>query len=455
MKVRVLPVLAILVVASTEAGVSQQPQDVGTPSAQHQHGPPPAASELFPAREASGTAWLPDETPMYGALRTVGSWEVMLHGTAFGQFLYEPGERHRTGGFSSRQVSSVNWLMASARRRVGTGRVGLRTMASVEPWTVRDCGFINLLASGEMCQGDTIHDRQHPHDLFMELAVDYDRPLRGALRWQAYAGLAGEPALGPAGFPHRISAFPNPIAPIAHHWLDSSHITFGLVTAGLYDRRWKAEVSVFNGREPDEDRADFDIGRLDSVAGRLTFMPTARFALQVSAGHLHGAEAEFPPQPRSDMDRATASATYHRLTGTRLWATTLAYGVNAGREAIPGGVVDLVTHAALLESSFTMRERHTWFGRLEVVGKPGHDLHAHEAPVTVFVVAKVQAGYVRHFNAWKGVVPGIGGTISVSIVPPGLAARYSGRLAPGFGAFVSLRPAPHLMPAHSHMSSRP
>ena len=105
-----------------------------------------------------------------------------------------------------------------------------------------------------MCEGDTIHDRQHPHDLFMELAADYDRPLRGSLRWQVYAGLAGEPALGPISFPHRASAIANPVAPIAHHWLDATHITFGLVTAGVYDRRWKGELSLFNGREPDEER---------------------------------------------------------------------------------------------------------------------------------------------------------------------------------------------------------
>lgn len=252
---------------------------------------------LFPSRDASGTAWLPDETPMYGLPRTWGKWQVMLHRAAFAQFLYEPGDRHRTGGFSSHQLSSVNWGMVMARRPLAGGRLGLRVMGSAEPWTVGDCGFINLLATGEMCEGDTIHDRQHPHDLFMELAADYDRPLRGALRWQIYAGLSGEPALGPVGFPHRLSAMPNPIAPIAHHWLDSSQITFGLVTAGLYDRRWKAEMSVFNGREPDENRADFDLAPLDSASVRLSVLPSKGLALQVSAAHLHGAETEFAPRP--------------------------------------------------------------------------------------------------------------------------------------------------------------
>ena len=249
----------------------------------------------------------------------------------------------------------------------------------------------------------------------------------------------------PGGFPHRVSAASNPVAPITHHWLDSSHITFGLVTTGLYNRRWKAETSIFNGREPDEQRADFDLGPLDSISGRLTFMPTTRLALQVSSGYLHAAEAEFPPQPRNDLSRTTASATYHRMTASSVWATTLAYGVNASGEVIPGDVVDLVTHAGLLESNFSLRERHTWFGRAELVGKPGHDLHVHEAPATIFGVGKLQAGYVRYFSAVRGVVAGVGGTVSVSLVPPALATRYSGRATPGYGIFVTVRPARHAM----------
>lgn len=412
---------------------------------QHQHSTSAAATELFPAREAAGTAWVPDDTPMYAAHRTAGQWELMLHGAAFGQVLYEPGDRHRTGGLANEQASVVNWLMAMGRRRAGAGRVGLRAMISAEPWTVRDCGFINFLASGETCEGDSIHDRQHPHDLFMELAADYDRPVRGSLRWQIYGGLAGEPALGPTGFPHRVSAMFNPVAPITHHWLDSSHITFGLITSGLYDRRWKAEMSVFNGREPDEHRADLDLGALTSLSGRITFMPTSRWAVQVSAGHLNDAEAQFPPQPRTDVDRVTASATYDRVTPTRTWSTTVAYGANAGPEVIPGEVVDLVTHALMVESSLSIRERDAWFGRVEVVGKPGEDLHVHEAPAHVFTVGKIQAGYVRTLAARKGAVFGIGGTASVSIVPAALASRYAGRVSPGAGVFVSLRPSRHGM----------
>jgi hypothetical protein len=218
------------IVLTSAPALAQHAHDPAAPAPQHEHQPDGKMVPLFPARDASGTAWLPDTTPMYGLQRTWHGWELMLHGLAFAQFLYEPGDIHRTGGYSTHQIGSVNWAMLMARRPAGSGRVGVRAMLSGEPWTIPGCGYLNQLATGETCEGDTIHDRQHPHDLFMELAGEYDRPLRGSLRWQVYAGVAGEPALGPAAFPHRLSATPNPIAPISHHWLDATHITFGLVT---------------------------------------------------------------------------------------------------------------------------------------------------------------------------------------------------------------------------------
>jgi hypothetical protein len=420
------------------------PQDAAPPVHQHQAGA--AAVELFPARDASGTGWLPDETPMHGTMRDWRGWSFMLHGGMFAQFLYEPGDRHRTGGFSTHQFSSPNWGMLVARRQIGGARAGFRVMASLDPWTIPGCGYLSFLATGETCEEDTIHDRQHPHDLFMELAADYDRPLRGAWRWQIYGGLSGEPALGPAAFPHRVSAALNPIAPIGHHWLDASHISFGVVTAGVYDRRWKLEMSAFNGREPDENRGGIDLAPLDSVSGRVSFAPNPRLSLQVSAGHLEEAELEFAPQPRIDVDRATASLTYHRPVGSSgLWASTVAFGLNSSREAIPGGLFDAVTQAWLFESSATMGDAHTVFGRVEIVEKPAHDLHAHEFPTSVFTVGKLQIGYVRQLRPWKGVVPGIGAMASVSLVPEDLASRYGGRAAPGYGVFLSLRPGRHVM----------
>ena len=249
---RLLMTVCMLAVSGAAFGQEQSPAQ---PPPVHSHASD-AIATIFPTREASGTAWLPSLTPMSGVHGRARGWELMLQVIVFAQFLYESGEVHRR----SHQAGSINWLMGMARRPVGEGRVGLRAMVSLEPWTVAGCGYPDLLATGEVCDGDTIHDRQHPHDLFMEVAVESDRPLKGSLRWQVYAGPAGEPALGPPAFPHRLSAFVNPIAPISHHWLDATHITFGVVTAGVYGRRWKAEGSAFNGREPNESRTGFESG---------------------------------------------------------------------------------------------------------------------------------------------------------------------------------------------------
>ena len=412
----------------------EHPADVPRPettAAQHEH--TVSASTLFPAREASGTAWLPDRTPMYGFHRQHGPWEVMLHGNTFVQYLNEGGEEHRRG----HQAGSINWFMGMARRPLGRGQVGVRGMASLEPWTISGCGYPVLLATGEVCDGDSIHDRQHPHDLFMEAAVEYDRPLISSLRWRLYGGPVGEPALGPAAFPHRLSAMPNLVAPIAHHWLDATHITFGVVTASLYGSRWKGEASVFNGREPDERRTDFDLAPLDSYSGRIWLLPTDRLALQVSAGRLEEAEGRPGGGPREDVVRITSSATYHAAFGPGgFWATTVAWGAN--RETHE------VTHAMTAETMATADGANTWFGRLEIAGKTAHDLHVHESD-DVFTVGRVQGGYVRYLSARRGVQPGVGLSVSASLVPAALEARYGGRVVPGFGIFMTVRPAAHDM----------
>ena len=383
---------------------------------------------------------------MYGVHRPWRGWDVRVNGAVFAQVLYEPRDRHRTGGFSTRQVDSLNWGMLMARRGLVGGRVGVRTMLSAEPWTVPRCGSLNFLATGEVCDGDTIHDRQQPHDLVMELAVDYERSLRGRWRWQVYAGVAGEPALGPPGYPHRASAMSNPIGPVTHHWLDATHVTFGLVTLGVHNQRWKAEVSAFNGREPDERRTDLDLGAFDSVAARLSFLPTDRLALQVSAGRLREATTDFPVSSQPPVARGTASAMYHVPLGlTGLWATTLAVGATHARETVSGGMLDATSVGALLESSLTVADRDTIFGRAEIGRIPAHHLHAHEYALSLVPLLKAQLGYVRHFPTAWGLVPGLGGSVSLSVLPPELAPRYFGRVAPGFAVFFSLQAARHRM----------
>ena len=400
---------------------------------QHGHagGHDASESSLFSSRDASGTAWLPEASPMYGVSRDAGGWQLMGHGQAFAQVLVDGGPRGHD------QAGSINWVMGMARRPLAGGRLGLRAMASLEPFTVPGCGYPDLLATGEVCDGDSIHDRQHPHDLLMEVAAEYDRPLSGQVRWQLYGGLAGEPALGPVAFPHRVSAMPNPLAPISHHWLDATHITFGVVTGGLYSGRWKAEASVFNGREPDEDRLDVDLAPLDSVSGRVWFAPRPSLVLQVSAGRLHEAEQGHAGEPRVDVTRTTASATYHRaLAGEAFWASTLAWGRNSEEGD--------ASHALLAETSLSLADRHTWFGRFETGGKPAHDLDIHGSD-DVFVVNKLQAGYTHYLTAWRGLQAGVGGGLSLSLVPESLKPYYGSRAIFGSAFFLTIRPGRHAM----------
>lgn len=431
---------AVLLFAAAVRAQEAQPRPVV-----HEH-VAVTAPLLTPTRDASGTGWLPDATPMYGVHREWSGWEIRLNGALFVQAVFEPGDRHRTGGFQTRQVTSTNWGMVMARRSVAGGRFGVRTMLSAEPWTVSRCGSLNFLAVGEVCGGETVHDRQQPHDLFMELAADYERRLRGQWLWQIYAGLAGEPAFGPPGYPHRASAIANPNGPITHHWLDSTHVTYGVVTGGIRNHRWKVEASTFNGREPDGNRGDLDLGGFDSVSARVSFLPTDRWALQISAARLRVATSDFPFPDQPADKRATVSAAYHRSFGTNgIWATTAAYGVNHAEERVALGVFHGTTSAGLLESSATFSEQHTLFARGEIGGMAAHHLHAHEYSLLILPIGKVQAGYVRHLKGIKGLVPGVGAAAALNFVSRELAPRYSGRVAPGLNIFFTLQAARHQM----------
>src|SRR5205807_2759984 len=137
-------------------------------------------------------------------------------------------------------------------------------------------------------------DRQHPHDLFMELSASYSHKLSDKDSIFFYAGLPGEPAFGPPAFMHRLSIMDSPEAPISHHWLDSTHIVFGVLTTGFVHDDWKLEVSQFTGREPDQNRYDFDPIRLDSTAARASWNPDPRWSVQVSWGHLNSPEQLTP-----------------------------------------------------------------------------------------------------------------------------------------------------------------
>jgi hypothetical protein len=291
-------------------------------------------------------------------------------------------------------------------------------------------GYPLLLASGETADGKTpLVDRQHPHDLFMELSASYSRQLSLDDSAFVYAGLPGEPAFGPPAFMHRLSVMDSPEAPISHHWLDSTHISFGVVTAGFVHDVWKVEASAYNGREPDQHRYDIETGALDSSAVRLSWNPTANWSLQTSWAH------EIDPEqlePGVNQTKLSASAIYTRPVGNYgWWSTTAAFG----RRSSEG--VDL--DAYVLESALKTDSDWTIFGRAERV--ENDELTAgvggHHGPV--FRVGKVSLGAVHDWPMSKHVSFGLGGLYALSFVPSGLKAAYGSGEPSGAMAFVRLK----------------
>jgi len=251
-------------------------------------------------------------------------WQLMQDGVVWAMFNDQSGPR---GG---REFVAPDWWMLMATRTTARGVVTLSGMASLDPAAVGDEGYRELFQAGETFEGRPIVDRQHPHDFFMQLSASW----RAALS-STHLTLTGAPvgsaALGPIPYMHRASAFDNPMAPLTHHLFDSTHVSFGVSTASLEHGPWTIEGSVFNGREPDEHRWDFDFGRMDSVSGRLWFKPSAEWAFQVSTAHLVSPEALEP----GNLDRTTVSASWTRSSGSGVASVTAGYGRNTTTLDLP------------------------------------------------------------------------------------------------------------------------
>ena len=273
------------------------------------------------AREASGTSWQPDSSVHVGAETMANDWMLMGHALLNGVYDSQQGPRGDTDAFLS------GMLMGMADRRFDSGdTLQFRAMMSPEPLMGKS-GYPLLLATGETANGVTpLIDRQHPHDLFMELSAAYSHALSAKDSVFLYAGLPGEPAFGPPAFMHRQSILDSPEAPITHHWLDSTHISEGVVTSGYVHDNWKIEVSRFRGREPDQYRDDIEPGALDSTSARLSWNPTREWCLQTSWAYQVSPEQL---EPLLNQNKVSASAIYtHQIAGRTWWSTA---GLTAAR----------------------------------------------------------------------------------------------------------------------------
>lgn len=399
--------------------VAQSEPDTGMPGLGGMSREEAHSNPFFAALEvhaSSGTDAQPNSTPIEMFMVQKGNWMLMLNGEAF------VADTQQSGPRGAHKFFSTNWLMPMAQRKLGrSGTLALRTMLSLEPATVSERQYPELLQEGESAFGKPIVDGQHPHNLFMEIAALYDYRLTENVLISFYAAPVGDPALGPPAYPHRISASEDPLAPLGHHLEDSTHISDDVITAGIAYKNVRLEASGFHGREPDENRWHISQGGIDSWSARISFNPGRNWSTQYSIADLTSLEQLFPHE---NVRRMTASVMYNRPLRAGNWATMLLWGRN---QSLQDGNVG---NGYLLESTLRFQNRNNAWTRIENVDRTNELTLGESLLPPDFVeryFTRVQAytlGYDREIVRLHDVSPALGAQLTTYGVPSLLKGTY-------------------------------
>ena len=236
------------------------------------------------------------------------------------------GFNHQSGPRGAQAAAGENYQMMVYRGSWGPLKLEPHLMTSLEPWLLPKEGSPQLFQTGETYNGKPIVDRQHPHDLWMEITEKLIFELAPGSNVYIVGGPVGQPALGPEAFMHRESAQHLPWAPLGHHYQDSTHVSMGVMTAGVKFDIVEVAMSQFNCREPDENRIKLDRGKLDSWSSQVKLFLWDGLHGQASTAILKNPESLEP----GDQRRNTASI--HWSTGKNATpdafrhATSLIYG---------------------------------------------------------------------------------------------------------------------------------
>ena len=433
MLLRTLSAVALLLISVTTVAQVDHDQMPGMqmPGMQHET-QTPSFIETTLHHDSSGTSAQPDSTPSDMLMTMKGKWMLMFHGVAWISDIQQSGPR----GFD--KFFSTNWFMPMAQHPLGPGTFTFRTMLSLEPATVTNRRYPELFQLGETAFGNPIVDGQHPHDFFMEIAALYDVKLGDNALLSFYGAPVGDPAMGPAAYPHRASASEDPLAALSHHLQDSTHIADDVLTLGLAYKKVRLEASGFHGREPNENRWNIDGGRLDSWSTRLTVNPAANWSFQYSLAWLTSPEALHPDE---DLHRMTASIMYNRPLKNGNWATTLLWGRN---RAVGSGDV---LNGYLAESTVRFGRNYAWT-RIENVDRTTELLLGENPEPPGFqeqFLARVQAysfGYDREVGHIPHLSLAPGAQVTFYGKPDALTATY-GSHPIGVVLFLRLRPSAH------------
>jgi hypothetical protein len=277
-----------------------------------------------------------------------GAWHFMQDAMVYANLNMQGSDRGET------EFVGQNWWMGMGGRERGRHHLMFTAMFSLDPATVGKNGYAEIFQVGETFQNRPLIDRQHPHDFLMQASAVWRFALTERTAISIGGAPVGEPALGPVAFMHRPSAFENPTAPLSHHTFDSTHIAMGVINATVERGPWVAEASLFNGREPDEQRWDLmDPGALDSWSGRLWFQ-RGNWQFQASHGVLKEPEALEPGTIR----RTTGSGAWFRSTDDNLRNVFVAWGLNDTEHG---------RRNAVIGETLLRRGRTSVYGRVEAV----------------------------------------------------------------------------------------
>jgi hypothetical protein len=237
------------------------------------------------------------------------------------------------------------------------------------------------------------------------------------------------------------------MAPLGHHTQDATHISDGVLTAGVYTKTLKLEGSAFNGREPDNYRYNIDYAgaRLDSYSGRAT-LARPNVALSAWAGYIYAHDRLEDP---IGMQRYGVSVltSFDDRNGLRR-STSLVYGYNVHHHGShqhnhgdsTARTYDVMT-ALLWESLLPLTSRWSTYFRLEQVDKNADELGYVGGDLTqVFEIRPITLGAAYTLPAKGDAVVSIGGQATITFLPNDLESTYRTRHPMGFVAYVNVRP---------------
>ncbi len=229
------------------------------------------------------------------------SWSSFLAGAVFATSVTETGP-----ATTRNEVFSTNWIDAGAARDFGgRGVIVARVKGSLEPLTIKDSGYPQLLQYVSEHHGGPLLDSMPAHDALEEASLDAGVGIGGAIAHVMLAPVAEAP-LGPAPFQRRESSVDFAEAPFTYETAESWRRVKRLVGAGVAADSFRIDAARFDH---------------DAWSVRTVIAPVSNVSLQLSRGRL---------EDKRTISSASLSFSGRAIAATAHWIENggvTAYGV--------------------------------------------------------------------------------------------------------------------------------